>query len=96
MLDRVTRMKIFDWLDGIEIRVIGIAAAIFLVLGPVYITYRFVLIHRHGMALITGALWVCCVAACVRDFRRQRLSWISGGVLAIWLATTLILGSMMS
>ena len=85
-------MRIFDWLDGIEVTIVAIVAAVFLVLGPLFITYRFALAHRHAAALLTGALWVCCVAACIRDFRRRRLGWISGGILALWLVTTLVLG----
>jgi hypothetical protein len=89
-------MKIFDWLDGIEVTVVATVAALLLVLGPLFITYRFALAHRHGAAFLCGALWICCVAACVRDFRRQRLSWVSGGVLALWLVTTLVLGLIMA
>ena len=85
-------MKIFDWLDGIEVTVVAIVAALLLVLGPLCITYRFALVHRHGAALLTGALWICCVSTCVRDFRRRRLSWVSGGLLALWPVTTLVLG----
>jgi hypothetical protein len=85
-------MKFFDWLDGIEVTLVAIFAALLLVIGPLFITYRFVLAHRHGAALLTGALWICCVAVCVRDFRRQRLTWLSGGVLALWIVTTLIVG----
>ena len=85
-------MKLFDWLDNVEVAVIAIIAAVLLILGPLFITYRFALAHRHAAALLTGALWVCCVAACVRDFRRQRLSWVSGAVLILWLVTTLVLG----
>lgn len=84
-------MKIFDWLDGVEVTVVAIVAALLLVLGPLFITYRFALAHRYAAVLITGALWLCCVAAFVRDFRRQRLSWVSG-VLTLWLVTTLMLG----
>jgi hypothetical protein len=89
-------MKIFDWLDGIEVTVVAIVAALLLVLGPLFITYRFALAHRYGAAWLTGALWICCVVACVRDFRRQRLSWVSCGILALWLATTLVLGFIMA
>ena len=89
-------MKIFDWLDGIEVAVAAIVAALLLVFGPLFITYRFVLAHRQAPALLTGALWLCCVAACVRDFRRQRLSWVSGGVIALWLVTTIVLGLIMT
>lgn len=85
-------MKLFDWLDGIEVTVVAIVAALLLVLGPLFITYRFVLVHRNAAALLTGTLWLCCVAACVRDFRRHQLSWVSGGVLGLWVVTTLILG----
>lgn len=85
-------MKLFNWLDGIEVTIVAILAAVLLVLGPLFIAYRFALAHRHIAALLTGALWICCVSACVRDFRRQRLSWVSGGVIALWLITTLVLG----
>ena len=87
-----SQLKIFDWLDGIEVTVVAIVAALLLVLGPLFISYRFALAHRHEAALLTGALWICCIAAWVRDFRRQPLSWVSGGVLALWLVTTLVLG----
>jgi hypothetical protein len=86
------RMKIFDWLDGIEVAVVAILAALLLVLGPLFITYRFALSHRYPAALLTGALWLCCLVACIRDFRRHRLSWVSGGALVLWLVTTLMLG----
>lgn len=82
-------MKIFDWLDGIEVTVVAVVAILLLVFGPLFITYRFALAHRNIAALLTTALWLCCVAACIRDLRRQRLSWVSGGVLALWLVTTL-------
>jgi hypothetical protein len=36
-------MKIFDWLDGIEVTIFVILAALVLVLGPLFITYRFAL-----------------------------------------------------
>jgi hypothetical protein len=36
-------MKIFDWLDGIEVTVVATVAALLLVLGPLFITYRFAL-----------------------------------------------------
>lgn len=85
-------MKFLDWLDGIEVMVVAIVAALLLVIGPLFITYRLVLAHRHEAALLTGALWICCVAVCVRDFRRQRLTWLSGGILALWLVTTLVVG----
>ena len=85
-------MKLFDWLDGIEVMVVAMVAALLLVVGPLFITYRFVLAHRHGAALLTGALWICCVAICVRDFRRHRLTWFSGGLIALWLVTTLVVG----
>jgi len=85
-------MKIFDWLDGIEVTIVAIVAALFLVLGPLFITYRFALAQRPTAALLTGTLWLCCVTACVRDLRRQRLSWVSGGILALWLVTTIVLG----
>jgi hypothetical protein len=42
--------------------------------------------------LLIGEMWICSVAACVRDFRRQRLSWVSGGVITLWIVTTLVLG----
>lgn len=85
-------MKIFAWLDGIEVTIVAVVAALLLVLGPLFITYRFVLAHRHEAAVLTGALWLCCIVACIRDLRRQRLSWVSGGVLSLWLVTTLIVG----
>jgi len=85
-------MKILEWLDGFEVTVVAIVAALLLVLGPLFITYRFALAHRNIAAWLTGALWILSVAACVRDFRRRRLSWVSGGVLAIWLVTTVVLG----
>lgn len=86
------RMRIVDWLTLIEFTVVAIVAALLLVLGPLFITYRFALVDHHAAALLTGVLWLCCVAACVRDFRRQRLSWVSGGALAIWFVTILVLG----
>lgn len=89
-------MKIFDWLDGIEVAVAAIVAALLLVFGPLFITYLFAFSHRQAAALLTGGLWLCCVAACVRDFRRQRLSWISSGVIALWLVTTIVLGFIMT
>lgn len=85
-------MKILDWLDGFEVTVVAIVAALLLVLGPLFITYRFALAHRNSAAWLTGALWILSVAVCVRDFRRRRFSWVSGGVVAIWLVTILMLG----
>ena len=85
-------MKIFDWLDNIEVTIVAIIAALLLLVGPIFIVYRFALANRNGAAVLTGVLWLCCVAACIRDFRRQRLSWISGGVLVVWIVTTVVLG----
>jgi hypothetical protein len=89
-------MKLFDWLGNIEVAVVAIVAVFLLVAGPLFITYRFALAQRHAAALLTGALWLCSVAACVRDFRRQRLSWVSGSVLILWFVTTLVLGFIVS
>ena len=75
-------MKIFDWLDDIEVTIVAIVAALLLVLGPLFITHRFALVHRHGAALLTGALWICCIAASVCDFRRQWLSWVAPWLLS--------------
>ena len=85
-------MKLFDWLDGIEVTIVATLAAILLIIGPLFITYRFALSERYMAALLTGALWIACVAACVRDYRRQQLGWISGGFLLVWVLTTLVLG----
>jgi hypothetical protein len=85
-------MKILDWLDGFEVTVVAIVAALLLVLGPLFITYRFALAHRNSVAWLTGVLWILSVVICVRDFRRRRLSWVSGAVLALWLVTILVLG----
>ena len=85
-------MKFFDWLDNIKIAVVAIVAALFLIVGPLYVLYRLALAHQHPAALLAGALWLCCLAACVRDFRRKHLSRVSGGILALWLVTIVVLG----
>ena len=85
-------MKLLDWLDSIEITVVAIVAALLLAVGPLFIAYRFALADRQVAALLTGALWVSCVVACVHDLRRRRFSWTSGVVLALWIVTTLVLG----
>ena len=89
-------MKIFDWLDNIEVTIVAIVGGLLLGFGPLFIVYRFALADGHAAALLNGALWICCIAARVRDFRRQRLSWVSGGVIALWIATTLVLGLLMA
>src|SRR5436190_5589127 len=85
-------MKIFDWLDNVEVALVATVASLLLLLGPLFITYRFALAHRPVAAALSGALWLCCAAFCVRDVRRRRMSWVSGGVLILWLLTTLLLG----
>jgi hypothetical protein len=85
-------MKFFNWLGGIEVALLALAAALLLILGPLFITYRFALADRNAAALLTGTLWLCCIVACVRDFRRHQLSWVSSGVLVLWVVTMLVLG----
>ena len=85
-------MKILKWLDNIEVAVVAIASGLLLLIGPLLITYRFGLVHRYEARVLIGALWLCSVLICIRDFRRKRLSWVSGGVLALWAVTTLVLG----
>jgi hypothetical protein len=85
-------MKLFDWLDNLEIAVLALVAALLLLLGPWFIILRLGRAHLPGPALLTGALWLACVIVFVRDVRRTRLSWISVGVLMAWLVTTVLVG----
>ena len=86
-------MRFPIWLDDVEFWILAIVAGLLLAVGPLVIAYRLVLVGSLGSALLTGAVWLTSVVACVRDFRRHRFSWISLGVLSLWLVTTLFVGS---
>ena len=84
--------ELFDWLDGIELVVCGVVAAVLLVAGPIYLAVRFIAAHHYLPALGLSLLWCGCIAACIRDLRRKSFSWLTGGLAAIWFVTTLWVG----
>ena len=81
-----------ELLDGIEVAVVAVIAAVLLVLAPVVILRHLIVQGLYLLAAMLAGLWVGCVAACVRDFRRRTLGWISGGMVAAWLVVALIVG----
>jgi hypothetical protein len=87
--------RALDWLDDIEVAVITFGAAVLavvlLVVGPLFLTHRFVLAHHYAAAFFVGLLWISCAAGCIRDYRRRSFSWVSGGLIVIWTATALLL-----
>ena len=90
MLERIRHA--FEWLDGVEVVVVGIIAAVLIVVGPVYWIIRFSFAKHYVPAVLVGLLWLSCLAAFVRDVRRQRFSWITVGLVAIWIIAMLLVG----
>ncbi|MCF7787590.1 MAG: hypothetical protein K9N47_15780 [Prosthecobacter sp.] len=81
--------QLFDGLDAIELVVFGCMAAVMLVGGPLWLVADFVTKQRYLPAGVLGLLWVICIVVGVRDFRRKRLSWLTGGLSVGWFVTTL-------
>lgn len=81
--------QLFDGLDAIELVVFGCMAAVMLVGGPLWLIAGFVAKQRYLPAGVLGLLWCICIAVGVRDFRRKRLSWLTGGLSVGWFVTTL-------
>jgi len=81
--------ELFDWLNGIEFAVCGVVAATLLIGGPAYLIVRFVAAQHYLPAMGFGLLWCACLIACIRDLRRRRFTWLTGGLVVLWFATTL-------
>ena len=75
-----------------EVAVVAVIAAVLLVLAPVVIVRQLIIQGHYLRAAMVGGLWVVCVAAFIRDFRRRTLGWISGGMVAGWLVVALLVG----
>jgi len=88
--DRV--LNLFDWLDGIELVIVAGVAALLVVLGPLLVVYRFVFARHYVVASALMLVWSVCIAACVRDLRRQAFTWVSAIAVGVWGVTTVILG----
>jgi hypothetical protein len=69
----------------------AVITALLLISGPLFIACYFASAHRYGAAFLTGALWLLGTAVCIRDYRRKKLSWVSGGILAIGFVLVLVM-----
>lgn len=83
--------QLFDGLDAIELVVFGGMAAVMFVGGPLWLVADFVAKQLYFLAVILGLLWCICIAVGVRDFRRKRFSWLTGGLFVGWFIATLLL-----
>ena len=81
-----------DWLDGLEVAVFALLAGGLLLVSPLWLAWRYAHTQRYGAAFFCFLLWASCAAACARDMRQSRLSWVSGALLALWFSLTLALG----
>ncbi|WP_395744648.1 hypothetical protein [Prosthecobacter sp.] len=81
--------RLFDGLDAIELVVCGLLAAAMLVGGPIWLVADFVTQQRYFAAVVLGLLWCVCIAVGVRDLRRKRFRWVTGGLIAGWFVMTL-------
>lgn len=81
----------FSAIDDLEFLLFGAAAAVLLVAGPWFIFVRWVTAGHYAPAIFLGLLWCGVVAACFRDLRRRRFSWVSGGITALWLLTMFLM-----
>ncbi len=84
--------QVLDWLDGIEIAVCAVIATLLLVVGPLFMIAQFLLRHRYFPAAMVGLLWCGCVVMCIRHFRRRSLSWVTAGLLVVWVVLILVVG----
>jgi hypothetical protein len=83
-------MKKIDLFPNAEVAIAVVITALLLIFGPLFITYHLASVHRYGAASLTGALWLLGIAVCIRDYRRKKLSWVSGGIFAIGLVLVLV------
>jgi predicted tellurium resistance membrane protein TerC len=83
--------QLLDGLDAIELFVFGGMAAVMLIGGPLWLVADFVAKQRYLAAGVLGLLWIICIAVGVRDFRRKRFSWLTGGLFVGWFIATLLL-----
>jgi hypothetical protein len=91
LFDRVA--KFFGWLDAIEFVVPAVLAALLLVGGPFLAIYFLFRNHNPVAAAVSASLWLFACFACVRDLRRQRLTFASGSLIVLWLILTIVIGS---
>ena len=84
--------RFFDRLDGLEVAVFALLAGVLLIVSPLWLTWRYAHTQRYGAAFFCFLLWASGVAACVRDLRQSRFSWVSGALLVLWFGLTLTLG----
>ncbi|WP_395738605.1 hypothetical protein [Prosthecobacter sp.] len=81
--------RLLDGLDAIELVFYGCLAAAMFVGGPIWLVACFVVKQRYLPAVVLGLLGCVCIAIGVRDLRRKRFSWLTGGLAAGWFVTTL-------
>jgi hypothetical protein len=69
---------------------VAILVGLVLLIGPLVIAFLFFR-NQHPLsgASILG-LWILAAAVCVRNFRRQRLSWLSGFLAVLWFIATFL------
>jgi hypothetical protein len=86
--------KVFCALDALEFTIVAIPAGLILLFGPLFAAFHFFCTQRPLAAAFVFGLWVLCAVGCVRDFRRDRFSWLSGSLALLWLIATLVLWCM--
>jgi hypothetical protein len=83
--------RVFGWLDAVEFAVPAIAAALFLVVGPLLASVYFFRTQHYAAAVIIISLWMLAPIACIRDLYRRHFGWMSVSLSVVWFITTLIL-----
>lgn len=88
-LDRVGRC--FVWLLNIdEFHIVAFLVAALVIVGPAILIVRFLAHERYVLGISVGFLWCSCMAICVRDYRKRRLTLVSGSLIAFWFFTTIV------
>ena len=83
--------RVFGWIDTIEFAIPAIFAALVLIGGPMLAALYFIRTQHLLAGGVSFSLWLLAAIACVRDFRRRQLSWVSITLGVVWLVTTLII-----
>jgi len=90
LLDCVGRL--FVWLLNIdEIHIVAFLVAALVIVGPAILIVRFLAHERYVAGISIGLLWCSCMTTCVRDYRRRRLTWVSGSIIVFWFFTTIVI-----